>query len=174
MSVCRSISGREHLGERHLQAIDDASGNVIDDREDIARVPVVAVGPEMAAVRGAHQLRRDPDPFPRLPHGAFDHGIDAEASAEVAYVRFRAGGMGRRRARDEAKPGHLAKAGEQFVRQAAGEVLDIAIGTEIRERQDGQRRGSSRSIGSRRREPAVDPYCCAASIRSRCISSQVR
>ena len=90
----------------------------------------------MAAVRRAHQLRRDPDPFPRLPHGAFDHSIDAEASAEVAYVRFRAGGMGRRRPRDEAKTGHLAKAGEQFVRQAAGEVFDVAIGAEIREGQD--------------------------------------
>ena len=101
----------------------------------------------MAAVHGAHQLRRDPDPFPRLPYGAFNRGIDAEASAEVAYVRFRGGGMGRRGARDEAKAGHLAKAGEQFVRQAAGEVLDIAIGAEIRERQDGQRRGSSQSIG---------------------------
>ncbi len=95
----------------------------------------------MAAVRRVHQLRRDSDPFTRLPHRAFDHGIDAEASAEVADVRFRGGGVGRRRARDKPKAGHLAEAGEQFVRQAAGEVLDIAIWTESRERQDGYRRG---------------------------------
>ena len=91
----------------------------------------------MTSVRGADELRGDANPFARLPHGAFEHRVDAELAANVTNVHLRLGDTKCRCARGHTEAGYLGQPGQQLLRQAVTEILDIAIGPKIDERQHG-------------------------------------
>jgi hypothetical protein len=71
------------------------------DREDVARLAVVGLGPELEAGPGVHELGRDPDPLAGLPHAALEDRADAELLAERTRVEAPSLERERRRA-----PGH--------------------------------------------------------------------
>ena len=67
-----------------LDCLDDARGDLVLHREDVDRLAVEPLGPDLVAARDLRELRGDTQPGPRRPHAALE---------DVAYGQ-RAGDRG--------------------------------------------------------------------------------
>src|ERR1700687_1787826 len=83
-----------HLSHRELfafaqndsQRFDDRLGYVVLDRENVLHLAIVLLGPEVVAVGGVNQLRRDAELIAYLPHTSFQNGRDFELASDLADI----------------------------------------------------------------------------------------
>ena len=113
---------------------DDAMGDFLLHGEHIRDRAVIAFRPEMTSVGGADELRSDADPFTAFRTVPSMHRVNIELPADAANVGLSLSDTERRRAGGHTKAGHLGQTGQQFLRQAVAEILDILIRSEIGER----------------------------------------
>ncbi len=79
----RMTLGRKPALERR----DDGSGDLVLNREDVLHLAVVALGPEVVPVGDVDQLRRHAQTVARLPHAAFEDGLDVQSLPDGPNVR---------------------------------------------------------------------------------------
>jgi hypothetical protein len=135
------------LGERDLQTVHDAPGDFILYREHIRRAAVVPFGPEMAPVFGADQLRGDSQTVSGFPNRALQHRIDVEEPANASDVGHSLLDVNGRCSRGHTKSRHLAQSGQELLRKPVAEVLEVLVGSEILEREHGDRRDTTAAAG---------------------------
>src|SRR4030095_3217322 len=97
------------------------------DAEDIGEVPVIAVGPDMAAGLSVDQLGGDAYPVARLAHAAFEHMADTQLLRDVAHIDRlaleREGGV----ARDDLERRNLGEVGGDVLADAVAEIFLLGI-----------------------------------------------
>src|SRR5271166_6977016 len=74
------------LTEIERERGDNLLGNVVLDGEDVRKVSVKALGPEMPACLGVNQLRRNAHPVARFADASLKDVADAQVLADVAYI----------------------------------------------------------------------------------------
>lgn len=75
------------LKYRRLNGTHDIGGDTVLQIEDIGKIAVILLGPQMAAGRGLEQLGRDAHAFARFPDAAFEYIAHAEFPADPLRVR---------------------------------------------------------------------------------------
>ena len=109
--MCRRIRRLpRNSGQRDLQPVDDVLRDFFLNGEHVRRLPIVAFRPEMTAVFGADELRRDPQPIASLANRAFQHGIHLELPADAPDVGVGLLHAERRGSRRDAQALHFAQA----------------------------------------------------------------
>ena len=88
--------------ERRAQCARDGLRDVLFDCEDVGELAVVTVGPEVDAVVGLDELRRDAHAVARAAHGAVDEIRGAERFTDRAKVLALVLELESRRATDDA------------------------------------------------------------------------
>ena len=155
--------GRARLGrraeQRDLELLDHVGGDLVLDREDVVELAVVGLRPKVRVGAGLDQLRRDPHRVARLAHRAFEHVRHVQRPRDLRNRNLLALERERRRARRHLQLRNLRQQVQQLLRDAVGEVLLALVRTEIREREDGDRRAGccrrdqcDRSRGSAREQ----------------------
>src|SRR6516165_5237498 len=61
-------------------------GDLVLHREDVGKIPVVALGPDVVAGLRFDELRGDADPISGLAHAAFEHITYAELVTDLLNV----------------------------------------------------------------------------------------
>ena len=128
------------LGERDFEPVDDAPGDFVLHGKHIGNAAIVPLGPEMAAIFGADQLRGDSHAVSSLSYGTLQRGVDVEQSADVLDIGVGPVRVKGRRSRCDAQPRNLTQTGQELFRESRAEVLEIFVGSEALERQHGDRR----------------------------------
>ena len=95
--------------QRHAQRAGDGLRDVFLDGEHVGELAVVILGPEMHAVVGLDELRRDAHAVARLAHRAFDQMGRAQRLADGAHILVLALELEGRGARDHAQVRHLGE-----------------------------------------------------------------
>jgi hypothetical protein len=108
-----------------------------------SRRRVEALGPQRVAVGGADEAHVDAQPLAGAAHAALEHGADAEPLSDRANVGPSAE-LERGRARGHPDALEPAERGDQLLGQTVAEVLLVAPGAEVGERQHGDRRRGRR------------------------------
>ena len=116
-------SGRLADRQPRRQRLGDGSGDLVLHREHVGQLAIVALRPQVAAVGGVDQLRRDPDPIAGLAHAAFEHVRDAERLRDPPDVDVLALERERGGARDHLQVGHLRQRVDDLFRQPVAEVI---------------------------------------------------
>ena len=117
------------------KGIDDSSGNFVLDGKNIDQFPVIALGPEMEAAMGIDKLRGDPHPIAAEADAAFKDMSNAQGlpdfrNAWVSVPEIKGRGAGR-----DLKAFDPGQRVQQLFRDAVGEILFIAVGAQVLERQ---------------------------------------
>ena len=120
-----------------------------------ARLALVGLRPDVLAVRRAHQLHTDAQHVAALAHAAQQHVGHAELGGDRAHVFVLALERECRRARDDPQVAAARQAIDQFLRQAVGEILLVALLAQVGERQHGDRL----VLGRRRQRRRRDGHC---------------
>src|SRR5262249_37505174 len=154
----RGLSEASSLGLGHLdgQRANDLLRDVVLHGEDVARVAVVALRPQVIARLRVHQLRGDPHAAARSLHAAFEHVPNTEVMADVTHVdRFALVGEHRVPGDDE-QAGDLRQPGDDGFGHAVAEILLRRRGwsTVVAGQRPGRRRGGRRPA---RPPPAAPP-----------------
>ncbi len=112
----------------------------------------------MVAAVHLDELHGDAQAVAGLAHAAFEDVSDAEPLADRAHVESDIAELERRGARGDAQAGDAAEGVEDLLGDAVAEVLLVAPGGEVAERQDGDRRRfrGSRRGGVRRRGQGLE------------------
>jgi len=124
-----------------LHGLDNARGDLVLDGEDVGRLAIEAIRPELIAARRVGELRRDAQPAPRRPHAALEDVIHRKRPCDrskIATVTTRAESGGSRRDA-HALDGH-ERVHDLFGHPFA-EVLLVLRRTHVGERQHGDRHG---------------------------------
>ncbi len=90
-----SLNGSNSRSEPGLDCVDNARGDLVLNGEDVGRLPVEALGPELVAARDVGQLRGDAQPGPRRPNAALEdvaHGQRAGDCGQITCVLARSEG----------------------------------------------------------------------------------
>src|SRR5207244_12251640 len=72
--------------EQRLEGVRGLFGDFVLNLEDVVEFSVVALRPEVIAVRSADQLDVDAQPFTRFSHAALENGRHAQLLADLADV----------------------------------------------------------------------------------------
>ncbi len=96
------------------------------DREDVAEIPVIALRPQVIAVRGTHELRGDPHALTRLADAALEHRAYTERATDFAHVGGPALELERRGARGDPQVADAAQRVDDLLGDAVAEVLLVA------------------------------------------------
>ena len=145
-----ALSCRKHA---QLQRGHHRPGDLVLDGEDVGQVAVEALRPELVAIRGVDQLRRDAQSGAGLADAAFQDVGHVELLAHGSQILALALEIEGRRTRSDAQAGDLGQRVDDLLRHAVGEVLLIVLGAHVHEGQDGDRgRGHSGARG----RPASD------------------
>ena len=118
--------------------------NLVLYGEDVCQLPVEAAAPELIAIGGVHQLRRDADPIFGAAHASLEHRRHMELLSERAQVDLLPLESEARAPRGDAELSVLGEDAQDFFAHAVGEVFDLWIGAEVDERKDGDRRSCRR------------------------------
>src|SRR5215217_2866306 len=114
-------------GSRHLL------GNAVLQVEDVGKLAVELVGPEVVANLGLDELTRDADPSPRLPDGTLKDVAHAEVPADLAYIDSFAlvdeGGV----SGDDEEPADAGQRGDDVLDHTIGEVLLLGLSADVHE-----------------------------------------
>lgn len=104
--------------------------------EDVGKVAIVALRPDVATGRRVDQLRRDPHPIAGAPNRSFQHRTHAKLRPDRPDVGALSPIGKARVAGDHHQAGDLGKVGDDVLGDAVREVLLLGIGGEVVERQD--------------------------------------
>src|SRR5688500_5566748 len=74
------------FGQHDAERGDDARCDLILYREYVFELPIIPRGPELRAVRSAHELRIEAQPLARLSNTALENRRDLELAADLANV----------------------------------------------------------------------------------------
>ena len=129
--------GDDDLG---LERACDVFGNLVLDSENILQIPIVALGPKMAAALAVDQLCRDPHRVAGAPEAAFEYVADAEIVRHVTNIHRLAPELVGRVAGDHEQVGEARDVGDDVLGQPVGEVFLIRIPRQVLERQHRDRR----------------------------------
>ena len=153
-----------------LQRSGDREGDLVLDFEDVLHLPVVPLGPEVIAVRDAHELGGDAEAGPGAADAPFQHRSHPELGADSAHVLVLPFEGESRGARGDAERLDLRQRVDDLLRDAVAEVLVLRVGAHVPEREHRDRgarrvrRGRSRGGGAgaaRRRAgrlPLLGPF----------------
>ena len=148
----RASCGSPVAAEREAQPVSDRRGDLVLHREDVLDHAVVAVGPELVAVGGIHQLHRNAQAGARASQRSFKHGGNTQLGTHRTQVLVLPLEGERRTATGDAQPGNLRERIENLLGHAIGEHLVVGVAAQAREREDGERLLRSRGArGARRR-----------------------
>ena len=139
------------LGQQlELQRLDDRFRDLVLQREDVAQVAVVALGPDVVAGGAIDQLRGDAHAAARLAHAALEHVLHLELARHLRHVDELALVHERAVARDDGQRRDLAQVGDDVLGDAVAEVLLLGIAAHVDERQhaDADPCGSRRGAGA--------------------------
>src|SRR5262245_24660173 len=125
--------------EPDLEGFNDAACDVVLDLEDIHKLPVVALGPELVAIPRIDQLNGDPQSSCCLSNAALQDRTHAQALSDLARVGRQPPELEARCARCDAQTANPRQAIEQLLCEPFTEVLLIALGADVRERQHRER-----------------------------------
>ena len=150
--------------ERGPQRARDTHGNVALDVEDVGDRAIVPFAPHRLAARRREELHADTDLRAGLPHGAGEHGADAEVARHVGKLP---GGILESRHGIPANHAQRANLGQlqgHFLRDARGELRpDRATDAVERQHRDAARlrQGCRRRGGAAARAPTPIPASCS-------------
>ena len=119
------------VGQRDFQGFGDLVRDFVLDIEDVLDQPVESVRPQVIAITGADQLRRDPYAATRLPHAAFEDVVDAQRISDLPDVDLLVPELKHVRARQQAKFGDLRQVGDDVFGDSCAEIIALAIGTHV-------------------------------------------
>ena len=109
--------------ELDLERIDDATGDLILDLENVSEVAIVALCPEMCAMGSVDQLRGNAHSVASLANAALDSELDAEFSANVGHTeRFALVDEGRS-SRDSEETGYFAQIRDDVFSDPVAEIV---------------------------------------------------
>ncbi len=100
-------------------------------RQHVAQVFFVRVGPHVCVGRGPYQLDRNRDPLPTPPHRTLYDGVRLERPADVGQRLLRAFVLHARRAGNHPKRQHLREFGDQGVGHTVGEELFTGVPRQV-------------------------------------------
>ena len=132
------------LRQLGLDRCGDLPCHLLLDIEDIFELQVVFVGPQLLAVRGPDEFRRDPHRVATLADAAEHHVPDAELLADFARVHRSSLERHGRVSRDNRKPPVTGEQTNNVLGQAVAEIVVLGIIGHVPERQHGDRRPRDR------------------------------
>jgi hypothetical protein len=135
-------SGQDVLptpGEAGLEGLADRLGDLPLDHQDIPKLFVVALRPQVVAVRHIDQLRRNPHPVARPANTPLNHVGDVKRFPDLTDRGALALESEGRRPGRHTETGHTRQGVEQLFADPVAEVLVLRIRTQILERQHGNR-----------------------------------
>jgi hypothetical protein len=132
--------GRRWKLETASKSGHDGARDLVLDREDIAELSVVFVGPDLVPIFRVHEPRADSDPIRCRPDTALDQHRDVQCFANGGRTEVRMLQRERRGARNDAQPVDFAQCRVQLFRHSIREVLVLSIITQVCERENGDRR----------------------------------
>src|ERR1700755_1887031 len=69
-----------------LQCIHDRMANLVLDCENISKVAIVTLGPQMSAAEAINELGRDSNPIADLSNASFQNVADSKLLSDVADI----------------------------------------------------------------------------------------
>ena len=145
----RPLADRAGARQRRDQRGGDARRDVGLDVDDVHRLAIVAVAPELGLGGGLDQLHGDAQLIAKPPDAAFEHVVDAQFRADLADVLPGPLVEHRRRSRDDAELRRLqgAEFRNHLLGEAVAQVFLLGVTAEILEWQDRQRHLPGRHVG---------------------------
>ena len=136
--------------------VDDASGQLVLNHEEVGERPVVALGPDLAAGSGVDQAHGRPQPTAVTVETAFEHVPDAELSTNLARI-VRLVSVGKAGAATDDEHARLGQRADDVANHAVGQPSDTLLAGTILEWQDSDRRlvGERRARRAGRRPTAI-------------------
>ena len=122
------------------QGRDHRCGHLVLDCEDVRKLAVIAVGPDMAIGFGIDELDGDAHPIARLAYAAFDQIVDRKLLGDLFHVDRLALVSGRGIAGDDQEISEARELGDDVFGQSIGEKFLLGIAAHIGEGQDDDRR----------------------------------
>src|SRR6202043_3504631 len=100
----------------------DGPGFPALERQRVAKISLVAFGPDLSVSWHLDQLSVDPYAFAGTQHASFDHGIDIQVASNLGqgFASVLIGHRGR--AGDHAYCAYLPQVSDQFVGHSVGEI----------------------------------------------------
>ena len=141
-------------GQSQRQGGNDFTDDLVLQREYVAQLAIVALGPQMLAICRIDQLDGDAHGIARLADTALDDVTRTEFAPHVANIGAQALVRKGRVTRDDLDPGYPRNIGDQILGHAVGEILLLGIAAHVGERQHGDGRSCrcrvERGVGSGR------------------------
>ena len=75
-----------HTPATRRNGTDDPAGDLILQSEDIADLPIIALGPQMRPARHIDELCCNPHLIPGPSHAAFEHVLNPELAPHRLYI----------------------------------------------------------------------------------------
>ena len=124
-------------GEFHSHFGGDGLSDFRLERDDVAEVAVVLVGPKRLFADGRDEARGDTDSIARLEHRTFHNSVDVQFAGDFAHRERGVLELHDGLARDDTKAGALAKLRDEFFGDAIGKELAFGVAGEIGEGEHG-------------------------------------
>ena len=128
------------LASSSRSSFDDDRGDFVLDGEDVRQLAIEALRPELIAVVGIDELRRDAHAIARPTNAAFQGRPDPQSPADFSDVEILIPKCKRRCAGNHAQAGNARERTDDFLRDAVTEVLVIPQRAQICKRQHHDRR----------------------------------
>jgi hypothetical protein len=131
---------------RHLETdlASDRLRQLALQREHVAQVSLVLLGPEALVGGGADQLGRDRHAVASAQHGAFDDRVHVQRLSDLRQRLARVLELHHGGPRDHAHRADLGEVADQGVRHPVGEDLLRRVVAQVRERKHGERADGGR------------------------------
>ena len=100
-------------------------GDLLVDREDVGQLALVALGPDVAAVRHVDELNGDADAVAGFADAALQHLAHVEQASDLSDVPRRVLELKAGRPGDDSKLRDLRQAVDELLRQSVAEVLVV-------------------------------------------------
>ena len=119
---------REQL---EFQGCHDRFRDLVLHRENVVKIQVVALGPNMAATRPVHELGGYAHPVPRLAYAALEHITRLELPGHLQFVHILAFEREGRVPGGDPERRDLAEIGNDILGNAVGEALLLRIAAHV-------------------------------------------
>jgi len=123
------------IGNRWGDSDRHSLGDLVLQREDVGKIAVVALGPDVLAALGLDQLRGDADAIAGFAQAAFEHIAHTELASDLLHIDRAALVAEGRIARDDEQRRIARQRGDDVLGDPVGEELLLGVATHIREGQ---------------------------------------